>query len=69
MNVGLMGKHLDNHEKARRQLVRAKFEMDLSCMACGVGNRPGRKVIELDEYDDARCEKCGYVWAEHVVYE
>lgn len=57
-----MGHRPGFYEIALKQQARRKAEKDLSCPSCGVGNRPGRIVIDIDETDDARCSKCDYIW-------
>lgn len=62
-----MGKSVTITERALTQIKRQKKALTLVCPTCGASNKPGRSVIDLDEYDDARCEKCQDVW--QVTYE
>lgn len=67
MNVAAMGKPQSFYDRARREAIRRKVEWTLSCDACGRGNRPGSVVIDIDEYDDARCP-CGHIFRVHIDY-
>lgn len=63
MKIALMGLPQTIADRALATLQRTKRAATLTCPSCGASNRPGTSPIDLDEYDDARCEKCGDVWA------
>lgn len=62
MDVSKMGKHVTTYDKALASHARATRAKTLVCPTCGAQNKPGTNPIDLDEYDDARCEKCGDIW-------
>lgn len=51
-----------NYDKAVRELARRKAEKTLTCGQCARRNAPGRIEIDIDEYDRAWCQACGYSW-------
>lgn len=65
MDVSRMAQRLSNHDRAVKAQQRQIVEKTLVCLACGQRNKPGASVIDVDEYDDARCI-CGYVWAVRI---
>lgn len=69
MNISAMSKRETPYDRARKEQVRRRAEMDLVCPICGTGNRPGAVVIDIDECDDARCGQCGDVWQVRIAYE
>lgn len=60
-DVAQMGKRQSSYDKAVQQQVRRQAEKTLCCSECGTQNKPGAVVIDIDEYDDARCP-CGHVF-------
>ena len=61
-DVWQMGKHETAYDKAVKQQARRKAALGLVCPECHYQNRPGAVEIDVDEHDDAHCERCGYIW-------
>ena len=66
MNVDLMAHRVSPYDRARRAHERQRCEQTLTCPGCGTANRPGARVIDLDDHDDAWCDRCGHVFQVRV---
>ena len=65
-DVARMGKHESAYDKAVKAQARHKAALGLVCQECHYQNRPGSMGIDVDEFDDARCDHCGYIWQVRV---
>jgi hypothetical protein len=61
MNMAAMRSVPSPYDRALKEQRRRKVEKDLSCPACGRGNRPGNIQIDIEENDDAHCP-CGNIF-------